>query len=150
VARKPPTSPAELQEYLLGPEQGLARALAGRVNPGYHRSSTKYVSSTKRDFDDPNTRKEPVEPVSTQHFHSLDDIGKHGALRCAALRGCRPGADVAGPRSGGDGPLRRAAQGPGAQEVTRGRLPRYVKLFSLTWRRAVARERASPFGNRSD
>ena len=79
VPRKPPTTPAELEDYLLGTEQGLARALAGRVNPGYHRSGSTYVSSMKRDFDDPGTRNEPVEPVSTEHFHSLDDIGKHGA-----------------------------------------------------------------------
>jgi hypothetical protein len=79
VPRKPPTTPAELEDYLLGSEQGLARALAGRVNPGYHRSASTYVSSTKRDFDDPAQRNEPVEPVSTEHFHNLDDIGKHGA-----------------------------------------------------------------------
>jgi hypothetical protein len=45
------------------------------------------VSSTKRDFDDPGKRNEPVEPVSTEHFHSLDDIGKHAeaTVRYAAL-----------------------------------------------------------------
>ena len=79
--RKPPTTPAELEEYLLGPEQGLARALAGRVNPGYHRSGSAYVSSTKKDYDDPAKRNEPVEAVDKQHFHSLDDVGKHGARR---------------------------------------------------------------------
>ena len=91
VPRKPPSTPAELEEYLLGSEsQGLARALAGRVNPGYHRSETKYVSSTKRDFDDPRTRNEPVEPVSKKHFHSLDDVGKHGASGVALGRARHP------------------------------------------------------------
>ena len=82
--RKPPTTPAELEEFLLGPEQGLARALAGRVNPGYHRSGSTYVSSTKKDYDDPAKRNEPVEAVDKQHFHSLDDVGKHGATERGA------------------------------------------------------------------
>ena len=84
--RKPPTTPAELEAFLLGPEQGLARALAGRVNPGYHRSGSTYVSSTKKDYDDPAARNEPVEPVDKQHFHSLDDVGKHGAWRARGAR----------------------------------------------------------------
>ena len=122
--RKPPTTPAELEEFLLGPEQGLARALAGRVNPGYHRSGSTYVSSTKKDYDDPSKRNEPVEAVDKTHFHSRDDVGKHGArpTRAPRPRAC-PSALTRAPltwRSRGDGALRGAAQGAGAQEAVSG------------------------------
>jgi hypothetical protein len=85
-ARRAPETPAEREQQLFA-DAGLSRALQGRVNPGFHRSATQYVSSSKRDFAAPDTKGEAVEAADRTHFHSHDAVSAHAeaTVRYAAL-----------------------------------------------------------------